>query len=74
MPFDDSGFTGKYADIVVNLPHKGKLIFSREYSYQPYWEPSGGRRFPVDRLIPRIGDGPAERPDKNNICSNASNS
>lgn len=71
MPFDDSGFTGKYADIVVNLPHKGRLIFSREYSYQPYWEPSGGRRFPVDRLIPRIGDGPAERPDKNNICSNA---
>jgi hypothetical protein len=71
LPFDDLGYTGKYADIVIELPQKGQFIFSREYSYQPYWIPEGGNRFLVDRLIPRLGDGPAERPDKRNICSNA---
>ncbi|MDA3867538.1 MAG: LamG domain-containing protein [Salinivirgaceae bacterium] len=70
LPFDDHGFTGKFADIVVEIPAKGKFIFSREYSYQPYWQPTTGKLFHVDRLIPRVGDGPAERPDKNNICSN----
>jgi hypothetical protein len=70
LPFDDYGFTGKFADVVVDLGDKGKFIFSREYSYQPYWEPTSGKRFLVGRLIPRKGDGPDERPDKNNICSN----
>jgi len=42
LPFDDAGFTGKYADIVVDLPHRGQFIFSREFGYQPYWEPAGG--------------------------------
>lgn len=70
LPFNDSGFTGKFADIVIDLSGKGQFIFSREYSYQPYWVPAGGKRFLVDRLIPRTGDGPKERPDKNNICSN----
>jgi hypothetical protein len=70
LPFNDSGFTGKFADIVIDLPQKGQFIFSREYSYQPYWVPAGGKRFLVERLVPRLGNGPAERPDKNNICSN----
>ena len=72
LNFDDSGNTGKYADIIVDIPEKGRFIFSREYSYQPYWQPDGGKRSLVDRLIQRKGDGPDERPDKHNICSNAS--
>jgi len=71
LDFDDSGFTGKYADIVIELKDKGRFVFSREYSYQPFWQPVGGERSLVSRLIPRFGDGPEERPDKNNICSNA---
>ena len=71
LSFDDHNFTGKFADIVVDIPGKGKFIFSREYSYQPYWQPENNKRFLVDRLIPRTGDGPAERPDKNNVSSNA---
>jgi hypothetical protein len=35
LPFDDHGFTGKYADIVVELPQRGQFIFSREFGYQP---------------------------------------
>ncbi len=70
LSFDDKGYTGKFADIIVDLPGKGQFIFSREFSYQPYWQPVNGGQFLVDRLIPRIGDGPLERPDKNNICSN----
>ena len=71
LSFADHDFTGKFADIVIDIPGKGKFIFSREYSYQPYWQPANNKQFLVDRLIPRVGDGPAERPDKNNICSNA---
>lgn len=71
LPFNDGNFTGKYVDIIISLPQKGKFIFSREYSYQPYWVPQGGTRYLVERLIPRKGSGPAELPDKNNICSHA---
>lgn len=71
LTFDDHDFTGKFADIVIDIPAKGKFIFSREYSYQPFWQPSNNKKFLVDRLILRVGDGPAERPDKNNVCSNA---
>jgi len=70
LNFDDSGYTGKYADIIVELSGKGKFVFSREYSYQPYWQANGKELVLVDRLIPRKGDGLKERPDKNNICSN----
>ena len=72
LPFDDNGYSGKYADIVIDLPEKGRFVFSREYSYQPYWAPTAGKRHHVARLIPRKGDGPEQRPDKHNICSNAS--
>ena len=72
LPFNDSGFSGKYADLVITLPQKGQFVFSREYSYQPYWVPAGGKRYHVARLIRRVADGPDERPDKHNICSNAS--
>jgi len=72
LPFDDAGFTGKYADIVVDLPQRGQFVFCREFGYQPYWLPVGGRRHSVARLIPRRGDGPDQRPDNHNICCNVS--
>lgn len=71
LPFDDQGFTGKYADIVVELPQRGQFIFSREFGYQPRWLPRGGKPQSVTRLIPRKGDGPDERPDNHNIACNA---
>jgi hypothetical protein len=71
LPFDDDRHTGKYADVIVNLPGNGQFVFSREYSYQPYWLPNGGSRYLVERVIPRSGDGPPERPDKINKCSDA---
>ena len=71
LPFDDHGFTGKYADIVVDLPQRGQFIFSREFGYQPRWLPLGGKQHSVARLIPRKGDGPDERPDNHNIACNA---
>ncbi len=71
LPFDDHGFSGKYADIVVELPQRGQFIFSREFGYQPQWVPRGGKPQSVARLIPRKGDGPDERPDNHNIACNA---
>ena len=71
LPFDDHGFTGKYADIVVELPQRGQFIFSREFGYQPAWLPLGGKQHVVPRLIPRKGDGPDQRPDNHNIACNA---
>ncbi|MGD8501774.1 MAG: hypothetical protein PVJ86_14070, partial [Phycisphaerales bacterium] len=68
LAYDDDNNTGKYADIVVNLGRTGQLVFSRQYSYLPFWQASGKKHF-VDRIIPFVGDGPAERPDKINKCS-----
>ena len=71
LPYDDHGFTGKYADIVVELPQRGQFIFSREFGYQPRWLPFGGSKHSVARLISRKGDGPDERPDHHNIACHA---
>jgi len=68
LEYQDNQNTGKYADIIVNINNTGKLIFSREYSYLPYWEVNGSKHF-FERIIPFTGDGPAERPDKVNKCS-----
>ena len=32
LPFDDNDFSGKFADIVIDLPGKGQFVFSREFS------------------------------------------
>jgi hypothetical protein len=69
LDFDDGNNTGKYADIVVQVNHMGELVFSREYSYLPYWKYGDQKQF-VDEIIPIQGDGPAGRPDKVNKCSN----
>ncbi len=71
LPYDDNGMTGKYADIVVELPGRGQFIFGRESGYQPQWLPNGGKLQSVPRLIPRKGDGPDERPDNHNIACHA---
>lgn len=71
LPFDDHGATGKYADIIVDLPQRGLVIFSREFGYQPRWLPLGGKPYSVARLIARRGDGPDERPDNHNIACHA---
>jgi len=71
LPFNDQGFTGKYADIIVKLEGKGEFILSREFSYQPYWKPIAGSIQMVNRIIERKGNGTGQQPDKNNVSSNA---
>ena len=51
LAYDDDNNTGKYADIVVNVGRTGQLIFSREYSYLPFWQTSGKKHF-LERIIP----------------------
>ena len=68
LDYDDRSNTGKYADLVVCVGTTGTFVFSREYGYLPYWQPSQTKYF-VDRILPVSGDGPAERPDKINKCS-----
>ncbi|MCP4453673.1 MAG: hypothetical protein GY809_19610, partial [Planctomycetes bacterium] len=68
LAYEDDNNTGKYADVVVNLGKQGQFVFSREYSYLPYWYVSGKKHF-VQRVIPFMGDGPADRPDRINKCS-----
>jgi ketosteroid isomerase-like protein len=63
--FEKYSHAGKYADIVVNLS-QGKLVFHRSSSYLPYWQTEKGRWY-VDEIVKRSGDGPAKRPDKNNL-------
>lgn len=68
LDFADNNNTGKYADIVVKVKDSGSLVFSREYSYLPYWEAKDSIHF-FERIIPFKGDGPENRPDRINKCS-----
>ncbi len=65
LEYDDNHNTGKYADLVVHVNQTGKLVFSRENSYLPYWEVKGSKQF-FERIVPFEGDGPPERPDRIN--------
>ena len=67
QPWETYSRTGPYADLVVQLKH-GKLIFHRSSSYLPYWKTNSGKWY-LEEIIHRHGDGPPERPDKNNIYS-----
>lgn len=42
---------GRYADVVVDLPRKGRLLFSREHGYCPYWKPVSGNGKLVNRMV-----------------------
>jgi len=68
LDFEDGNNTGRYADVIINVDQLGKFVFSREYSYLPYWQSDDKKHF-VEKIIPIIGDGPSERPDKINKCS-----
>jgi len=68
LEYDDHSNTGQYADLIVKIGTNGRFVFSREFGYLPYWQPSGTKYF-VDRLLPVTGDGPPERPDAINKCS-----
>lgn len=59
--------TGDYADIVVEV-NGGKFVFWRGSSYLPYWEKDGKKWF-VEELVERSGDGDEKRPDKVNYFS-----
>ncbi len=61
--------SGSFADVVVNLPGLGRLEFGRRTSFSPVWVTTAGTRFPVPLLVPRTGDGTAERPDHINRYS-----
>lgn len=65
--WEENSKTGPFADLIVRLD-SGQLVFHRERSYLPFWETDSGRWF-LDEIIFRSGDGPRQRPDKNNIYS-----
>ena len=66
-PWEKYSKTAKHADLVVQLK-SGRVVFHRSSSYLPYWETENGKWY-FDEIIPRSGDGPEKRPDKNNIYS-----
>jgi hypothetical protein len=59
--------TGEHADIVVQI-NEGQIIFHRKSSYLPLWKTHKGEWY-FEEIIERDGDGPEQRPDKNNIYS-----
>jgi hypothetical protein len=69
-PFERYSRTGPHADVVVREvgPAKGRLVFWRGSSYLPYWQ-VGERRWFLEELIERSGDGPDKRPDRVNTYS-----
>ncbi len=54
LAYNENNNTGKYADIVVNINNTGRLVFSREYSYLPYWEAKSSKQF-FQSIIPIKG-------------------
>jgi len=54
--------SGKWADLVVRLGDKGRVVFDRKTSYLPYWQ-TGTGRWSFDEIIPRNGDGEEANPD-----------
>ena len=59
--------TGKYADIVVQLP-QGQFIFHRSSSYLPYWKTEKGKWY-MPEIVRRKGDGKPLMTDKHNRYS-----
>ncbi len=61
--------TDEYADVSVRFGNgPEELVFWRGSSYLPYWT-TGETKVSLEEIIPRSGDGPAERPDKVNRYS-----
>ena len=68
--FEQFSRTGPHADIVIRDlgAASGRLVFWRGSSYLPYWEVNGKKWF-LEELTERSGDGPPERPDRVNTYS-----
>jgi len=68
--FEKFSRTGPHADVVVREigPERGRLVFWRGSSYLPYWQ-LGERKWFLEELVERSGDGPDKRPDKVNTYS-----
>jgi len=67
-PWEEHSRTGEFADLVIQLNKTQKVVFNRGSSYLPYLEQDSDKTY-FDEIIERSGDGPEERPDKNNIYS-----
>jgi hypothetical protein len=65
--WEEHSRTARHADLVVRIG-EGKLVFHRSSSYLPFWKTEMEQWY-FEEVIPRNGDGPARRPDKNNIYS-----
>jgi hypothetical protein len=68
--FEKFSRTGPHADIIVRDigKHHGRVVFWRGSSYLPYWEVNN-RKWSLQELTERSGDGPKERPDLVNTYS-----
>lgn len=63
--------TDEFADIMVRFPQsENELVFWRGTSYLPHWQTKTSRTT-IEEIIPRTGDGPADRPDKVNRYAHA---
>jgi hypothetical protein len=67
-PWEEHSRTGEFADLVIQINKTQKVVFNRGSSYLPYLEQDSDKTY-FDEIIERSGDGPEERPDKNNIYS-----
>jgi len=61
--------TGPYADIVVKVGEIGKFVFHRSSSYLGYWQSTSGKKYYIDEIVKRSGDGSDKMPDKINAFS-----
>ena len=62
LEMEQSKLFGRYADIVVDIENKGRVVFSRRTSYLPVWEVDG-KSWKFEELVKRSGDGNENRPD-----------
>ncbi len=69
QPWEALDRTGKYADIVVQVPRAGgQLVFWRGNSYLPFWKTDKGQ-WNLAEIVARSGDGTQPMPDRVNVYS-----
>jgi len=69
QPWEAFDRTGKYADIVVQVPRAGgQLVFWRGNSYLPFWKTDKGQ-WDLAEIVARSGDGTKPMPDRVNVYS-----
>jgi hypothetical protein len=67
LDYEDK-ISGKHADIVVEVDDIGRLVFSRETSYLPFWQ-TNDEKITIKEIVRRRGDGDFKQPDKYNRYS-----